>query len=73
MTQMTQAMTGDWHPDMYYPYWSVIPPYQYWQLCPGFAPVVPSFTSNKTFWDHIEIAKEAREAGKRMRRYRRIR
>lgn len=72
MTQLNQAAAGEW----YYPYWSVIPPYRQW---PVFYPTqyvtIPpqTVTTNKTFWDHIEIAKEAREAGKQMRRYRKIR
>lgn len=81
MSQQIQASAGDWHPDMARPYWSVIPPFEWywWRPYPSTVPLqwwsapAQTVTTDKTFADHIAIANEAREAGKRMRRYRRIR
>lgn len=75
MKAQSQATTGDWHPDMMlpYPYWSVIPPFPQPLMTVPYYVLPTTLTTNKTFADHIEIAKDAREAGKRMRRYRRIR
>lgn len=69
MSIQSQAATGDYRPPFEWHWWQPYPstlPLQWWS-------VPAQYVQPKTFADHIEIAKEAREAGKRMRRYRRIR